>query len=252
MAEVEVFDPSLKKKKKKTTKKPSELEEAGTDGPKDEPAPEDSEMAPVSAVADEIDFSKMKKPKAKPKTAPVEEQAATDGKDVTDSGLLPWTWDYDQLLNRVYNIMREKNPGFDSGEKKKIIMKPPQCARVGSKKTCFANFAEICRILKRQPKHVLQFLLAELGTSGSMDGNNQLIVKGRFQQKQFEAVLKNYIREYVSCHTCRAAETVLEKDGRLFFLKCEVCGSRCSVVAIKTGFQAVTTKRAKTRAAAGQ
>ncbi len=34
------------------------------------------------------------------------------------------------------------------------------------------------RRLHRQPKHVLAFLLAELGTSGSVDGNNQLIIKG--------------------------------------------------------------------------
>ena len=35
--------------------------------------------------------------------------------------------------------------------------------------------------LHRQPKHVLAFLLAELGTSGSVDGNNQLIIKGNLQ-----------------------------------------------------------------------
>lgn len=77
--------------------------------------------------------------------------------------------------------MREKNPEL-SGEKKKFAMKPPevrslsffqfsvllnvkrvQVARAGSKKTAFSNFAEICRLMKRQDKHVLQFLLAELG-----------------------------------------------------------------------------------------
>lgn len=42
----------------------------------------------------------------------------------------------------------------------------------------------------RQPKHLLDFLLAELGTSGSMDGNQQLIIKGRFQSKQIENVLR--------------------------------------------------------------
>lgn len=29
--------------------------------------------------------------------------------------------------------------------------------------------------------------------SGSIDGNNQLIIKGRFQQKQIESVLRRYI-----------------------------------------------------------
>ena len=93
-----------------------------------------------------------------------------------------------------------------------------------------------CR-LHRQPKHLLDFLLAELGTSGSVDGNNQLIIKGRFQQKQIENVLRRYIKEYVTCHTCRSPDTILQKDTRLFFLQCETCGSRCSVASIKSGFQ---------------
>lgn len=100
----------------------------------------------------------------------------------------------------------------------------------------------------RQPKHLLDFLLAELGTSGSVDGNSQLIIKGRFQPKQIENVLRRYIKEYVTCHTCRSPETILQKDTRLFFLQCESCGSRCSVASIKSGFQAVTSKRAAIRA----
>nr|CAB3241602.1 IF5-1 translation initiation factor [Phallusia mammillata] len=157
---------------------------------------------------------------------------------------------YDELLTRVFDIMRQKNPEMVAGEKKRFIMKPPQCARVGTKKTSFVNFTEICQTLHRQPKHILAFILAELGTSGSVDGNNQLIVKGRFQQKQLESVLRRYIKEYVTCHTCRSPDTILERDVRLHFLRCRVCQSRCSVATIKSGFQAVTGKRARIRAKA--
>lgn len=99
------------------------------------------------------------------------------------------------------------------------------------------SILQICKTLHRQPKHLLDFLLAELGTSGSVDGNSQLIIKGRFQQKQIENVLRRYIKEYVTCHTCRSPDTILQKDTRLFFLQCEACGSRCSVASIKSGFQ---------------
>ncbi|RVE70333.1 hypothetical protein OJAV_G00063320 [Oryzias javanicus] len=157
---------------------------------------------------------------------------------------------YDELLNRVFNIMREKNPDMVAGEKRKFVMKPPQVVRVGTKKTSFVNFTDICKLLHRQPKHLLAFLLAELGTSGSIDGNNQLVIKGRFQQKQIENVLRRYIKEYVTCHTCRSPETILQKDTRLYFLQCETCHSRCSVASIKAGFQAVTSKRAQLRAKA--
>lgn len=157
-------------------------------------------------------------------------------------------YSYDELLKRIFEIILDKNPEMAAGRKPKFVMRPPQVLRVGTKKTSFANFLDIARTLHRLPKHLLDFLLAELGTSGSMDGNQQLIIKGRFQPKQIENVLRRYIKEYVTCHTCRSPETILQKDTRLFFLQCESCGSRCSVASIKSGFQAVTGKRAAIRA----
>lgn len=101
---------------------------------------------------------------------------------------------YDELLKRVFEIILDKNPDMAAGRKPKFVMRPPQVLRVGTKKTSFANFTDICKTLHRQPKHLLDFLLAELGTSGSMDGNQQLIIKGRFQPKQIENVLRRYVR----------------------------------------------------------
>lgn len=187
----------------------------------------------------------------------VEDDDSKNTDDITFSAQTGPAWagserdyTYDELLNRVFNIMREKNPDMVAGEKRKFVMKPPQVVRVGTKKTSFVNFTDICKLLHRQPKHLLAFLLAELGTSGSIDGNNQLVIKGRFQQKQIENVLRRYIKEYVTCHTCRSPDTILQKDTRLYFLQCETCHSRCSVASIKTGFQAVTGKRAQLRAKA--
>lgn len=48
----------------------------------------------------------------------------------------------------------------------------------------FANIADICKRMHRQPEHVIQFLFAELGTNGSVDGSAQLVIKGRFQQSE--------------------------------------------------------------------
>lgn len=53
----------------------------------------------------------------------------------------------------------------------------------------------------------------------------------------FWVCFHRYIKEYVTCHTCRSPDTILQKDTRLFFLQCEACGSRCSVASIKSGFQ---------------
>lgn len=47
--------------------------------------------------------------------------------------------------------------------------------------------------MHRQPDHVMTFLLAEMGTSGSLDGQQRLVVKGRFAPKNFEGILRRYI-----------------------------------------------------------
>jgi len=285
-----VFDPTLKKKKKKkkpvvldaaeeTTQPTNEEKPAEEDVVKEvadkvddldftstkkkkkkvyieEPKNDDGDLDAGEENIDEFSFDKKKKKKKKPTGIANLDQ--TDGskamnKKENGTGLQidsDREYTYEELLQRVFDIMREKNPDMVAGEKRKFVMKPPQVMRVGTKKSSFANFHEICKMLHRTPKHLMAFLLAELGTSGAIDGNNQLIIKGRFQQKQIESVLRRYIKEYVTCHTCKSPETILSKDTRLYFLQCESCGSRCSVASIKSGFQAVTGKRAAIRARA--
>ena len=245
-----------KKKKKKKAFNLDELDAALPDTKKEDVVEQQTEEVAVDDTFDlDMDFSKTKKKKKKKKDldelVAEEERKETEDKENEETSL--WVgsdrdYTYDELLIRVFNIMREKNPDMVAGKKQKFVMRPPQVVRIGTKKTSFANFTEICKTLHRQPKHLLDFLLAELGTSGSVDGNSQLIIKGRFQQKQIENVLRRYIKEYVTCHTCRSPDTILQKDTRLFFLQCETCGSRCSVASIKSGFQAVTGKRAAIRA----
>lgn len=50
--------------------------------------------------------------------------------------------------------------------------------------------------MHRQPDHVMAFLLAELGTSGSLDGQQRLVVKGRFAPKNFEGILRRYVSKW--------------------------------------------------------
>ena len=70
--------------------------------------------------------------------------------------------------------------------------------REGTKKTVFANLMEICAAMHRPHEHVTQYPMAELGTSGTLDGTNRLIIKGRFLPKVFEA-LRHYFIDYVIC-----------------------------------------------------
>lgn len=67
----------------------------------------------------------------------------------------------------MFGILRQNNPEL-TGERRRTILKPPQIAREGTKKTVFINFIETCKSLKRNHEHVQAFLLAELGTSGEL------------------------------------------------------------------------------------
>jgi len=282
-----IFDLSKKKKKKKPRDDPTSGEKEGDENASNEPSTttkekkgksvafatessenqENTNAADQAAAGDEDDgdedvlaLRKKKKKKAVNRDATgatgegdiqKEATAGTAGDDVTsDATSVQGEYTYDDLLSRVFNIIREKNPNVIEGEKIKLTLKPPQVARIGTKRTSFSNFGEICKSLKRQEKHLHQYLLAELGTNGSIDANNALIIKGRFQQKQIESVLRSYIKEYVICKTCRSPDTLLQKEERLSVLLCSNCRSRYFVSSIKTGFQAQVGKRAATRAKA--
>ncbi|BGP49244.1 translation initiation factor eIF-2 beta subunit [Rhodotorula kratochvilovae] len=126
---------------------------------------------------------------------------------------------YTELLGRFFSLLYQSHPSLSGGtNKKKYTIPPPQLFREGNKRSIFANIADICKRMHRQPEHVIQFLFAELGTNGSVDGSARLVIKGRFQQKQIENVLRRYIVEYVTCKTCKSPDTTMTKDNRLFFM----------------------------------
>lgn len=89
--------------------------------------------------------------------------------------------------------LHAQNPELSASGRKRYTIVPPSVHREGNKKTIFANIAEICKRMHRQPEHVISFLFAELGTTGSVDGEKRLVIKGRFQPKQLENVLRRYI-----------------------------------------------------------
>ena len=107
----------------------------------------------------DVDFGKKKKKKKKKKDKDDddddaegdEEDEAGEATTKTGSGL-PWDgsnrdYHYDELLGRVFGILREKNPALS--EKTKTIIKPPQVLREGTKKTVFVNLMEICNAMHR-------------------------------------------------------------------------------------------------------
>ncbi|KAJ8433852.1 hypothetical protein Cgig2_032063 [Carnegiea gigantea] len=128
--------------------------------------------------------------------------------------------DFYTIDRRVFSILRENNPEL-AEDRRRTVMRPPQVMREGTKKTVPANFTDLCKKMHRQPEHVMTFWLAELGTNGSLDGQQRLVVKGRFAPKSFEGILRRYVNEYVICNGCKSSDTILSRENSLFFLRCE-------------------------------
>ncbi|GMH19345.1 hypothetical protein Nepgr_021186 [Nepenthes gracilis] len=230
---VSTFDPTKKKKKKKVSIQDSA----------DEPVDKLVEKTENLSVSDasESSFAGLKKKKKKQVEAILSNDDAGAGEDGDDpigdeeegEGIVlqlqlpryPWEgtdrdYVYEELLGRVFSILRENNPEL-AGDRRRTVMRPPQVLREGTKKTVFVNFMDLCKTMHRQPEHVMTFLLAEMGTSGSLDGQQRLVVKGRFAPKNFEGILRRYVNEYVICNGCKSSDTILSKENRLFFLRCE-------------------------------
>lgn len=266
------LDISLKKKKKKSSSSKSADAPAATDDVNDlmaelatkkkkkksKPAAEEEGGADDEADPAVFDFKKKKK-KKKAVTAADDFDAALEeagvngddadkenvpaksasGEQIGVNALGERDLTYGELLTTFFKVLRDNNPELASdrsGIKYKIP--PPEMVRDG-KKSIFANIKEISERMHRPTEHVIQFLFAELGTSGSVDGTQRLVIKGRYMQKQLETVLRKYISEYVSCKTCKSINTKLSKENRLYFMECNSCGSRRSVASIKTGYQAI-------------
>lgn len=168
------FDPTaLKKKKKKTTKK------ADT-------GDFEAKLAEAGVAAEEGGEEK----KEEVPEGDLEAGTGIWAHDATQA--IP----YSLLVSRFFSLIQSHHPDLLSSGTKSYKIPPPQCLREGNRRTIFANIADICKRMKRSDDHVMQFLFAELGTSGSVDGARRLVIKGRFQQKQIENVLRRYIGMY--------------------------------------------------------
>lgn len=177
------FNPTLLKKKKKK-KAPSKEKSADTD------ADFEAQLAKAGVV-----------PRTEGEEEDVEPVLEIAPEDAGDLVLGTGVWNststveltYPLLLTRFFTLLRSQHPDLAGDGRRSYKIPPPQVLREGNKKTIFANISDICKRMKRHDEHVTQFLFAELGTSGSVDGSKRLVIRGKFQQKQLENVLRRYI-----------------------------------------------------------
>ena len=132
------------------------------------------------------------------------------------------------LLGRLYDSLKKDHPSLFV--KKRQVVPPPILQNLG-KKTMLVNFASIVSVLNRTTEHVQSYINCEMATESSVDGNSRLVIKGKFNSRNLEKVLKKYISDYVMCDMCKSYETIIVKDSitRLSFINCDTCKSSKSV-----------------------
>lgn len=152
---------------------------------------------------------------------------------------------YEVLLKRAYEQIRRINPEFDAPSRG-IVVKPPSLT-LEARVTVWHNFGEICQTLRRQPDHFSAYIFADWSTTGSIDADKRLIIKGRFREGHVQGVIRSYVNTYVKCSVCHQLDTSIIRENRLSYLVCNKCHSKVSVQSIARGFEAQIGKRPKNK-----
>ena len=174
-------------------------------------------------------FSLKKKKKKKDKDKDREKDSREKDKEKNDFNKYefeydPPTYSYKDLLDRLYSNIDDNSSEFTH---KKNILKMPIVQRMGLKKTGWINFKDCCLNLGKEQTHIQSFLINELSTECNIDSHGYLIIKGKYNNKNIETVLRKYIIDYAQCLICKSLETTTRRDvsSRLNFLDCTACKS---------------------------
>jgi translation initiation factor 2 subunit 2 len=135
--------------------------------------------------------------------------------------------DYLALLDRAKSVLPETIENHE-----RFVLPDLDIIQEG-KITIFRNFIDVTDKLRRDPQHVLQFMLKELGTPGNIDGR-RAVFKAKISPMHINEKIQTYTDTYVICSECGLPDTKIEKEDRTLILVCEACGARRSINVKKT------------------
>jgi len=127
-------------------------------------------------------------------------------------------FEYDALLDRA----RDRIP-TDISERNRWTMPTPEILVEGNQ-TIIRNFSSIVDAMDRDANHVYQYLINELGTSGTRE-QVRVMLKGRVPPKRIKEKIVAYVKTYILCGQCKAPDTRFIKEDRTTLLKCQACGA---------------------------
>ena len=129
---------------------------------------------------------------------------------------------YEKLLERARSKLPEQSKSSDRFEI------PPVKGHLQGNKTVITNFIQICDVFRRDPSHVLKYLLRELASSGYLD-DTRLILARKLNSALINAKIQRYAEDFVLCRECKKPDTTLFKEERVLMIKCAACGAKHTV-----------------------
>jgi len=137
---------------------------------------------------------------------------------------------YNEMLDNIQiNAGNNKDNNFTMVSPNIIIVNK-QSVLINFMSYCEAfNFYKGDNIPEHQllnPKDMLiQFISSEASTQCNLNGENQLILNGKFRPEQIEHILSNYVKEYLYCSNCKTINSYLYRNKQLNYKYCNHCNS---------------------------
>jgi len=128
--------------------------------------------------------------------------------------------DYKKLLK---NALKELPASSTAKERFEM---PKAKGHIQGNRTIISNFLQITSIFRREPEHVLKYVLKELATPGEIKKSGSVIVGTKISASRINDKIKQYAHEFVFCPECGKPDTKLEKEDKFTFIKCLACGAK--------------------------
>jgi translation initiation factor 2 subunit 2 len=134
--------------------------------------------------------------------------------------------DYSEYLKMLDEVYKAIPPIRASGEWFSI---PRLKLDYEGDKSIVINFKEICELFRREPNHVMKFLVRNLATAGYITDEQKLVLQGHFSEEQIMNLLNRYVAFFVKCQNCGRPDTRLVKKAKVIYMVCEACGAESPI-----------------------
>lgn len=134
--------------------------------------------------------------------------------------------DYEQALERGRKKIPEALLTAERFEVPKVL------GHIQGNRTVISNFGAIAATVRREPDHLLKFVLRELASPGELD-KASVIFGRKVSASMINQKIEQYVQTFVICKECHRPDTTLIKEKESAFLKCQACGAKYPVENLK-------------------